>query len=345
MKELKVLVFGAGGFIGTYLIDALLKHNYDVVASDICPIAKEYYGHLGVPYVQVDISKTEDFMAIKNHEYDAILHLASLQPATFNSSFNTPKDYINVNVIGTMNVLDFCKRTKSKKIIYASSHRNTSGLWREKALINENDGRCQQYSGEYAMFSISESAAQDCLEFYRSEYEMSGIVFRLPPVYGYGPHLEIFKYGKPVKTGFQTFVENAIMCRRLEVWGDSSVGRDIIYVKDVVSAIILAIKNHNASGLYNISTGYRLTLKEEVEKICKIFWGGNGDPKIDWRPEIPHKMDSFAYDNSKAITELGWYPQYDFEKLLIDYKKELELNRFSFLLEKRIQMFNNTCSC
>lgn len=334
-----VLVFGAAGFIGTYLIDELIRQDHQVIASDISSIGEKYYRENNIPYVQVDITNKDDFERLSNTSYDTVIHLAALQPANFSGTHFTPTDYININVNGTLNILEFCKKAAVKKIIYASSHRNTSGLWSKNAAIKESDGRSLQYDGEYSMFSISESAAQDLVEFYSANYGLKGLIFRLPPVYGFGPHLEIFKNGIPVKTGFQTFIENAMNCKPIEVWGDSSVGRDIIYVKDVVSAFVKAIANDQAKGLYNIASGYRLTLREEVETIARVFWGDETRPVIKELPEKPHRMDSFLYDNTRAKQELEWEPKYSFEKMLIDYNEELQRNRFGFLIEKRSEMF------
>src|SRR5665647_3412828 len=80
----------------------------------------------------------------------------------------------------------------SRKIIYATTHRNTQRLWDKKKIISEDDGRSIKYSGQYSMFSISESAAQDCILHYQEQYGLKAIILRLPPVYGYGPHTEIF---------------------------------------------------------------------------------------------------------------------------------------------------------
>lgn len=337
-KKANILVFGAAGFIGTYLIDELIIEGYGVLASDISDIGENYYREQNIPYLAIDITNKDDFKKLEDAQFDAIIHLAALQPANFSVNYS-PSDYIKINVDGTLNILEYCRVSKTKKIIYASSHRNTSGLWHKNVPIKEEYGRSQQYNGEYSMFSISESAAQDCVEYYNANYDIRGVILRLPPVYGYGPHLEIFKNGKPIRTGFQTFIENAINCRPLEVWGDATVGRDIIYVKDVVSAIIKAIKSDNARGLYNISSAYRLTLKEEVETIAKVFWGNDQPPEFIANPEKQHSMDSFVYDNSKAKRELGWEPRFNFENLLLDYKKELGANKFGFLIEKRKKMF------
>lgn len=249
-----------------------------------------------------------------------------------------PMDYIKVNVMGTLNILEYCRTVGVHKIIYANSHRNTQGLWEQGKPIREDDGRAIKYTGEYAMFSISESAAQDCVEHYRQQYGMQGIIFRLPPVYGYGPHTEIFWQGKPIKTGFQIFIENSMAGKTIEVWGDCNKGRDIVYVKDVVSAIVLSLKREDVTGLYNIASGRPISLKEEVQKIAKIFSPESSKPKIIYRPEKPNSIEPFLYDISKAKRDLGWSPQYDFEEMLLDYKKEMESGRFDYLLQRRRQM-------
>src|SRR5665647_961916 len=140
----------------------------------------------------------------------------------------------------------------SRKIIYATTHRNTQRLWDKKKIISEDDGRSIKYSGQYSMFSISESAAQDCILHYQEQYGLKAIILRLPPVYGYGPHTEIFMDGKPIKTGFQIFIDHALACKPIEIWGDPTVGRDIVYVKDVTRALHKAIENQATSGLFNI---------------------------------------------------------------------------------------------
>jgi UDP-glucose 4-epimerase len=344
MSKKSILVFGSAGFIGTYLVDELLRAGHQVVASDFSAIGEEYYRRNEIEYVKVDITIKSDFENIPRRHYDAVIHLAALQPANFRSLAYEPEDYIRINVVGTLNILEYCRVNKVRKIIYASSHRNTAGLWARGRAIKEEDGRALDYHGEYAMFSISESAAQDLVDHYASQYALQGIIFRLPPVYGFGPHLEIFKNGKPMKTGFQTFIENAMACKPLEVWGDDQVGRDIIYVKDVVSAFMKALDNDKANGLFNITSGYLLTLREEVETIARVFWGDGTPPIVVARPEIPHRMDSFLYANAKANRELGWTPAYNFEAMLIDYKIELQRNKFGYLVDKRSTMFNDIFS-
>lgn len=339
MKNKQIIVFGASGFIATYLIDELLECGCKVTATDINDVGREYYKNKDVRYINADITKKSDFEALSNDKYDVAIHLAACQPANVGKKQYDARDYIHVNVVGTLNILDFCKENQVGKIIYATSHRNTQALWSTKKTIRESDGRGIKYEGEYAMFSISESAAQDCVMHYQAQHGLSGIIFRLPPVYGYGPHTEIFKNGKPIKTGFQIFIEKAMACQPLEIWGDVNVGRDIIYIKDVVSAFIKAIDNPKASGLFNITSGNYLTLREQAQAIAALFWGSKTQPIIIERSEKSNGMDSFLYDISKAKRELDWSPQFSFEDMLSDYKLEMESKRYQYLVNKRKTMF------
>lgn len=338
MRDKRVIVFGAAGFIGTYLIEELMSAGYQVSASDWSEIGAEYYSQLKIPYYKVDIRDKKQFWRIRGN-YDFVIHLAALQPANFSSKVFSRADYIEINVNGTMNILEFALARKARKIIYASSHRNTSGLWNQKRLIYESDGRALEYKGEYSMFSLSESAAQDCVSYFNCNTSLRGIIFRLPPVYGYGPHLEIFKEGRQIKTGFQTFIEQAKAGKPIEIWGNSRIGRDVIYVKDVTRAFLLAMRSNKAEGLFNISTGYKLTLEEEVKTIVQVFWPPKSRPILIRRPEKPHTMDSFAYSNARAAKILGWKPLYNFRDLLLDYEKELKRNKFEFLIRKRKKQF------
>lgn len=335
-----IVVFGAAGFIGTYLIDQLIKEKYSVVAVDISDAGASYYENLGLPYYCVDITDKNSLLEIPKEGIEAVINLACVQPANVSENKYDPVDYIKVNVMGTLNLLEFCLLNGISKIIYTSSLRSTQGLWKEKngMAISESDGQRIKYTGDYAMFSISEIAAMDCIEHYNQTFNMQGVVFRLPPVYGYGPHTEIYKDGKHLKTGFQVFIDNAIQGKPLEVWGDCNIGRDIIYVKDVVSAFILALNNKNISGLYNIASGRLSTLKEEAECIANEFWPLGSKPNFVYKPEKPNGIETYLYDIRKAKDEMGWSPKYSFQDMIIDYKKELKTKRFEYLVEKRKRM-------
>lgn len=340
MKDnMKVMVFGAAGFIGTYLIDELLKHNFQVLAFDISEAGRTYYEHQGIPFDLIDVTNKPDIEKLPSKGIDAVINLACVQPANVSKEKYNPVDYVSVNVIGTLNLLEYCRKAKIPKMIIATSHRNTKGLWKEGKKIREEEGRAIDFTGEYAMFSISESTAEDCVVHYNQEYGLQGIIFRLSPVYGFGPHTVIYKNGKETVTGFQAFIDSAVSGKPIEVWGNSDIGRDIIYVKDVVHAFILALDNPKAKGLYNICSGRTLSLKQQAEETLRLFGKGDMDQKIIFRPEKQNSIDPFLYDNDKAKRDLGWFPKYSFRDILLDYKKEMESSRFHYLVQKRQEMF------
>jgi UDP-glucose 4-epimerase len=333
--EPMVVVFGAGGFIGTYLVDRLVADGFDVIATDISRKGEAYYKKQGIPFVRLDITREKEFDALPETGVSAVVHVACLQPANVSEQEYDPKEYMKVNALGMINILEYCRRNKVPKILYTSSHLEVAeGLWEPGRYIREDAPRAINYTGEYAMYIISQNVAVDCVAHYSQNYDIKGIVCRVPPVYGYGPHIEIFKNGKPVKTGFKIFIENAVAGKPLEVWGDCKKGRDIIYVKDVVSAIILALKSDKASGLYNIASGRPLSLEEEAKGIISVFSSREHPSEIIYRPDKPNSIKPFLYDISKAKKELGWSPKYSFKEMLLDYKKEMESGRFNFLLKK-----------
>ncbi len=330
-----ILVFGASGFIGTYLIDYLLSEGFNVVATDIDPSSKNFYDSKGVEFHTVDITKEKDFLPLENISIDTVIHLAACQPANVSKDDNDPKEYFDVNVQGTINILEYCRSNCINKVIYGTSHRNTQGLWGDNKFISEDDGICIKYNTGYTLFSISETTAQNLMDYYFSEYGINTVTFRFPPVYGYGPHTEIFLDGNPIKTGFQIFIDKAQNSQPIEVWGDCECGRDIVYIKDVLKAFLCAVNLKKLNGLFNISSGKRLTLLEEAQTIVDVFWGGVGLPTIIKRPDLDNGIDDFCYDISKAKAILGWEPTFTFRDMLLDFIKESDSEKFRFLLEKR----------
>jgi UDP-glucose 4-epimerase len=335
-----IVVFGAEGFVGAYLVEELTSEGFDVLAVGLDKLGEAYYTKRAIPFARVDITEEEQFgkLPANMDASSSAVNLACLQPANVSEEQYKPADYIRVNVLGTLNILDYCVRTGIRKIVYTISHRSVQGLWERGRIITEEDTKAIKYSGNYSMYSISESAATDCVLHYDEQYGMQGIVLRLPPIYGYGPHTEGFRNGKPEKTGFQVFIENATRGDPIELWGDCKKGRDVISVKDVVSAIVLALKSQTARGLYNIASGKQLSLKEEAEEIIRAFSPQDRPSKMVYRPDKPNSIEPFLYDISKAKRDLGWSPRYSFAELLEDYKREMKSGRFSFLLEKRRRM-------
>ena len=184
-----IIVTGATGFIGFYLVNELHKQNFSVLAVDKSGLDEaDYFKKQGIPFFQMDITREEEFARLPKTDIAAFINLACVQPANISSEAYDPAKYIEVNVLGLINILKFCDANRILKVLHTISHRNVQGLWENGDIITENSPRAIKYTGKFSMFSISESAAIDVIRYYQEEHLLQPIVFRLPSVYGYGHH-------------------------------------------------------------------------------------------------------------------------------------------------------------
>jgi len=324
-----IVVIGASGFIGTYLTDELLSEGYEVIATGRNKVAKEYYKKRGVKFVDIDITRQEDFNKIPHGNIEAVVLLAALLPA--NSKENYPIDYVNINIIGTLNALEFCRKNNVRKILATTSYADVKKYWSKDKALPSDFPRGYSLDDDHANYIISKNAASDFIEVYHKQYGFSGVVFRLPMVYGYGPHSELFVNGKWYKSGFQIFIDKAIAGDDIEIFGNPDMVRDVVYIKDVTHAFIQAIRSDKANGIYNISSGRGLTLYEQVKATVEVY-STTKKSRIIPRPEISTNSNSFLFDITKAKLDFGYAPQYvPFLELMKDYKKESEEKRFPHL--------------
>ena len=312
-----IIVTGATGFIGTYLIDQLVKDGVDVLACGRSKAGEEYYKNIGVPFIRLDVTKEEDFNKLPKKNVNAVVHLACLIPAA--SKEDNAIEYLKTNTIGTVNALEYCRKYNIKKFIFTSSHFALEGLWNDKQTpISEEMGIKFKYTGGHAKYIISKVAAEEYVRHYMEEYGMQCIVLRLSGVRGVGRY----------ESGFELFINKAKKGEPIEIWGDNSKVWDNIYVKDVVQGIILALKNDTAKGFYNLSSGNPMHLKDEVEAIVKVFSNKNNPSKIILAPQKEGGIQkSYVYDITKIKKELGFVPKYLTLAMVKDYKKEMEARR------------------
>ena len=321
------VVLGATGFIGMYVVKEFVEAGLEVLATGrntkLAPLLKR----LGANTIHLDITKEEDFDALPIKGVEGVILLAGLLPANATADLVTTENadkYISSNCLGTIHTLEWCRQHDIKKIISACSYGDTSGYWNSALAITEDAPRNFSFTGDHAMYVISKNAANDIIEYYSQQHGLQGAVFRLGPVYGVGPHGTILVNGKPYMSGIQTFIERAKTGRKIELWGDPSICRDIIYVKDVARAYRLAMQSGNARGLYNMVRGMSVTLEQQANVVVEIF--GNGvNPSISYRPDLPNNTPSYHYEMSKARRDFGFVPTWtDFATMMLDYKKEME---------------------
>lgn len=331
-----VIVFGATGFIGTYTVEALRNAGKEVIATGRNESMKKLLTDMGAEFVRLDITKEEDFRQLPTEGVEGVILLAGLLPA--NAPVDLDKDenaadYFEVNVIGAIHVLEYCRKNGIRKVIGNCSYSDVSGAWGKGYPITEDEPRNFRFTGDHAVYVISKNACNDVMEYYNEQHGMQCAWFRFPPVYGVGPHGTIYVNGKAYKSGIATFIDNAREGKDIELWGDPHIKRDIIYVKDVARAYVMALESDRTLGLYNMTSGTSLDLEDQAKAVIDVFTEDKRS-RIVYRPEKPNNTPSFLFSMEKAKRDFGFVPEYtNYHDMMVDYKKELESGRFDSLIE------------
>lgn len=331
-----VLIIGATGFIGMYTTQAFLKAGKKVIATGRNKTLGRKLEEMGAEFLPLDITNKDDFDKLPKEGVEGVVLLAGLLPA--NAAVNLDEDenaadYFEVNVIGTINVLEYCRKNGIRKVIGNCSYSDVSGAWGKKYPITEDEPRDFKFTGDHAVYVISRNAANDVMEYYNQQHGMQGAWFRFPPVYGVGPHGTIYVNGIPKKSGIATFIDNAKEGKAIEIWGNPHIKRDIIYVKDVADAYVDALNSDQTYGLYNMTGHIQVDLDEQVKAVIQVFGGEKKSPII-YRPEKPNSTPSFLYSMDKAKRDFGFEPKYtSYLDMMVDYKKELESDFWNALVE------------
>lgn len=333
-----VIIIGATGFIGMYTTEKFIQEGYQVFATGRNRATMSTLERFGATVADLDITCKEDFKKLPTENIEGVLLLAGMLPANEATDVNKEEnaaEYFRVNVEGTINVLEFCRKHGIKKVISCCSYSDVRNAWKKGVALKETEPRNFQFTGDHAVYVISKNAANDVMEYYNQQHGMQCASFRFPPVYGVGPHSVIYVNGKYYKSGIQTFIENAQRGEDIEIWGDPHISRDIIYVKDVAAAFVKALQSDKTRGLYNMTSGTELDLEEQAKAVIEIF-GEARKSKIIYRPDKANNTPSFLFDMSKAKKDFGFIPQYtSYMDMMIDYKKELESGRWHEIMSSR----------
>lgn len=329
------IVFGASSFIGVYTVDEFLKQGEQVLVTGRNNKFKEHYDKLGVQYVNLDLVNKEDFKKLPTDDVDGCILLGGLLPANVTINLNNQEnaeDYFRINTIGTINVLEYCRKNGIHRVISNCSYADVRGAW-GKHIITEDEPRDFVYTGDHAVYVFSKNAANDTMEYYNQQHGMKNAWFRFPPVYGVGPHDSLYINGTLRKSGLKIFIDNASKGKDICIFGDKDLSRDVVYVKDVAHAFYLAMKSENTYGLYNMTSGRGVTLQEQAEVIADL-WAPSPDKKskIVYKPEIVNNTPSYLFSMEKAKRDFGFVPAYsNFRVMMTDYKKDLDASKYQEL--------------
>lgn len=326
MNKEYIIVLGASGNLGMYYIDYLLNHvdlsKYEIIATDL---SNEYsYDFYKGKYVKVDITTKEDFNKLPQENVKAVVDFAGVLPAY---NIISDEEYFNVNTLGTLNVLDYCKNCNADRIIYMQTWADLNGYLKDKTPLKPYLDYKPIKTGDHAIYCISKISAVEIIKNYYEEYKLKFSIFRLPNIYLYSPQKYYYVNGKIQYISYRYIIDRAKNGEDIELWGNPDLGKDIIYVKDLCQMIFKSMFCNKENGIYNAGTGIKTTMKEQIEGIIDVFSPKNSRSKIIYCPD-KKDCDDFVMDISNIREDLGYEPEYDYKSYLEDYKNEERLNRF-----------------
>lgn len=319
-----VIVTGATGFVGRYLVDHLVKAGEQVIATGRSRKYDAFFEDLGVPFLPLDVSNPDSYAVLPQGPVKAFIHLAAVIPAAVKDIKSDV--FLSTNTLGTFYALEHCRRNGTQKFLYTTTL--YEGMEHVDLPIREEMGRNYALTGDHASYVISKVAAADYVEHYSQEYGLQGIVLRLTGLLGYGRQEGFWADGVFHPSAFEVFYKRAKAGQTLEIWGAHKARRDSLYVKDAVRAMHLAIDSDRARGLYVIGSGVGRTNEDEALAFARVF-GSPGNPvPVVYLPEKPEKAKSYYFDIGRAKREFGWEPVYDYASILTDYDAEVRSGRF-----------------
>ena len=305
----RVLVTGAGGFIGSHLVEELVKRGAIVKAfirytsrGDIGLL--KYLNLIREPeIIYGDLrDKWAVFEAVKN--VDIIFHLGAVISVAY--SYVHPEEVIDVNTRGTLNILHAVKEYKTENVVYVS----TSEVFGNPRYVPIDEDHPKRAQSPYAASKI---AADEIVRSFNVSYGMN--IKTVRPFNTYGP-------GQSLRAVIPWIIYQALNQDVVYV-GNIHTKRDFTYVTDTVKGILMIAERGPDGGELNLGTGISFSIREIVEMVSEIM-GKN--LKIIEKGERKRPEDSdiveLVSSNKKARELLGWEPEIDFReglKLTIEW--------------------------
>ncbi len=319
-----ILVIGATGYVGRYFCLEMKNRGVDVLALGRSQKVKAFFDENEIPFQYFDLNDPACYENLPKENIEGIIDLSACL-----AELETPIErFFEVNTLGVYKILDYAYKNGIKKVVVTSSHKVYNDV-DKVGPISEEDAI--SFRGDHTPYIISKIAAENFVTYYNKDFGMSAVALRLTGVRGYGEILgHLFNDGTYKKSAFEIFFEKALKGETIEVWGDQSIKRDHVYIKDVVNALLAAVRGENAKGIYNIASGVGYSQFEEASVVAEIF---AEDPskksEIVLRPEKPGLTRGYVYSIEAAKRDFGWEPQYaDLKAFYEDYKKEWESKKF-----------------
>jgi len=307
IKGLKVMVTGGAGFIGSHLVDALLKKGNQVLVYDNFDSfyrgkehnLEHHSENSNFKLLRGDILDYDSLTSAMK-DVDVVFHLAA-QPGIL-YSIQRPRKVQEVNVTGTLNVLSSALDNRVKKVVHASS----SSIYGVSKHLPFDEKHPTNPNSPYA---ASKLAAETFCRVFHDVYGLNVVVLRYFSVYG--------PRQRPDQV-IRIFVSNVLTGKPIVIYGDGEQTRDFTYVDDVVRATMRVAEVEEANGItINIGSGRRISINNLLKEITRL--AGKEETAVvkkeRYAGDFPHTLANIEL--AKKI--LDWRPTVDLERGLVKF--------------------------
>ncbi|MBC6976166.1 NAD-dependent epimerase/dehydratase family protein [Bacillus sp. Xin] len=292
----KVLVTGGFGFIGSHIVEKLVHHNYEVAVYDNLSTGSINNVHSkGIAFFDSVEDEGALEKAIETFKPDFVIHQAA-QISVQNSVSNITND-ARINIIGSTNIIKLSQKYGVKKIIFASS----AAVYGNSKIMPIPVSHPTRPLSPYG---VSKQTAEEYLKLAKELYDIDYVILRYSNVYG--PRQTVSGEGGVISI----FINHVMQEEQSVIYGDGLQTRDFIYVDDVASANLQALK-YNGSGTFNISSSTCTSINEVFSMIQSI---GKQNVSPIYQPAKDGDLKESLLCNKKSIQKLDWQPIYSLEK-------------------------------
>ncbi|VVC72135.1 NAD-dependent glucose-6-phosphate dehydrogenase [uncultured archaeon] len=307
-----VLVTGGAGFIGSHLAEQLAQKGVAVRVLDNFSSGtsnKPVLQDVGAQIIQGDVRKIDNVRDALDG-IDTVFHLAAQNRA--GRSIENPLENNDINVTGTLTVLEACRKHGGpKNFIFASSSSVYGGGTGKKAL-SEEAPRAPVHP-----YGVGKMADEEYCRVYHQLYGLNTVVLRYASVYGPRQRSDI-EYAAVVPK----FVDSILSNKPLTIFGDGKQTRPFTYVLYTVSATMLVAENKKAAGqVYNVANPQSASVNQIVEILSSI---STKKPRLAREKPLPNEPKDNPID-SRKLQKLGWKPRFTFEqglRAMVAWRKE-----------------------
>lgn len=290
---MKVLVTGGAGFIGSHLVDRLVQEGHDVVVVDNLSTGKRRNLNRAARFYKLDIQSWRLERVFRNERPSLVMHLAAQMDVR--RSVEDPVFDAQVNILGTLNVLEQAVKHGARKVIFSSSG---GAIYGEQQAFPAQESHVTQPLSPYG---ISKLCGEQYLSYYQRVSGVQYVSLRYANVYGPRQDPE----GEAGVVAI--FIQKLLSHEQPIINGNGRQTRDFIFVEDVVEANLAAL-GQEVQGIYNVGMGQETSINDLFRNLVELT---KATCKEVHGPAKKGEQARSVIDTTKLRQELGWDPKVD----------------------------------